>query len=365
MEVSQTFNVQCFCDEKSIQPVSFGYFVHEPGAFGDSLRLLRKTIRIKSPGPAMPPSPHHPFWPEFGWWHEHMLHEYEGKRLVRHLYTEVLADAQNFLPPALFALFWAIEKGETDFVNYCIPLWSHEERLTGGLLRSVFAALSLFEAAFRVLAGEQTGEPARGDIPYLDFFVADLATGKREEQTGADFGVIVDVGLPREHRFVKACRFQAKKAYSNGDTTVDLDQVETMLNQDQIGYELFYHQEDRRSRAVPPPTVVPVDTWKDEVRGRREKKATGKIGSCSRKVRHEGSDLALFLTFAICDPTSSFGVAFPNSRDAAWALVTGKDRIVPVSRILAISLGRGPSGAEGRPLSWREIFGEIAAEFPQ
>jgi len=33
------------------------------------------------------------------------------------------------------------------------------------------------------------------------------------------------------------------------------------------------------------------------------------------------------------------------------------------SRVLAISLGRGPSGAEGRVVSWDNIFGEIAREY--
>jgi len=284
-----------------------------------------------------------------------------GKGFVRQLYCDGLAVPDNFVPQALHALFWAVEKGETDFVQQCVPLWSHEERLTGGLLRCIFSSLGFFESAFRALA--RTGDtPEPADTPRLDFFVADLATGRREAETGADFGVIIDVALPEENRFVKACRFQAKKAYADGKATIDLDQVEKMLSTQDMGYALFYHEMDRMGTA-PSPTAVSVKEWEDEVKESRESKKQGDLGTHPAEVRGTGCDLGIFMTFGLCDPTSSIGAHYTNARDAAWALVTGRDRVVPVSHVLAVSLGRGPSGAEGRTTTWREIFGEIAREF--
>jgi len=250
MQVSQSLDVTQYCNHKIMQPKSFGYFVRQPRAFEDSLRVLLETIRLRLPA-LFPAAVGHPrlFPPDLWWWCEHALREPVGKKLVHHVYSEDLTEPKGFVPPPVFALFWALEKGETDFVEQCIPLWSDEERLTGGLLRSLGYGLSVFEAAFSQLAGTDRGE-AR-----LDFFIADLSIGGRERQTGADFGVIVDVSLPNENRFVKACRFQAKKAYANGKARIDLGQVEAMLACEHIGYELFYHEEVQHAGEAPPPTV--------------------------------------------------------------------------------------------------------------
>lgn len=129
--------------------------------------------------------------------------------------------------PLMRTLFKAFVYGEYRFAfRYC-PLSSHEERLTGHLISELFSALAAVGSAVSKKSLELYGTEIE-----LDFAYEDLAAGRRETYTGADFGIVFYVnlpGMPSPH--IRSAAFQAKKITGGGGSaSIDINQLKDIIS---------------------------------------------------------------------------------------------------------------------------------------
>lgn len=256
-----------------------------------------------------------------------------------------ITDPCAFKPPAHWSVLWALLQGEQSFQTTWVDAWSHEERLTGHFLTAAATAGSKLQPAFQAL-DRASGGGARCSVDYLD-----TATGRRERETGADFGVIVH-GADRIHgEWVKALLFQVKKSETFGRFEIDFDQLQTLLRRPELGYYLLVTQ---NSPSAPPPVVIGADRFESDLHKRSEERQkptptrTDTLGSGIVDRGYDCQDWAFFIALAASDPSSDVGVVSPSPSEATRLLLRRSP--MPPSRILAFGLGE----VAGRT-NWRQL----------
>lgn len=157
--------------------------------------------------------------PECDWSYRTILPDLHLLLNDDHLWTGV---------PLLRPLFKAFAYGEYRFAYRYCPIGSHEERLTGHLISEMCSSLAVVSAHISDRAKELYGEEVQ-----LDFAYEDLAAGRRETYTGADFGIILFVnlpGMPEPH--IRCAAFQAKKVSGSGAASarIDIEQLRSLLS---------------------------------------------------------------------------------------------------------------------------------------
>lgn len=245
-----------------------------------------------------------------------------------------LADPCVFNPPAYWSLLWALLRGEQSFQTKWVDAWSHEERLTGHFLTSAAGAGRELASAFEAL-DRAWGGGARCSVDYVD-----TATGRRERQTGADFGVVVH-GTDETHgEWAKAVSFQVKKTDRFGQFEIDYDQLKALLRTPSLGHYIVF---TKNAPSAPPPVVVPAVFYESDLERRSEKRQKEPASARSEPLGSETvsgrtqEDWAFFLALAVADPGSGVGVSVATPLEAARLLLHRSG--VPPSRILAFGLG--------------------------
>lgn len=260
----------------------------------------------------------------------------------------LLGSPRSYQPEPLWALFWAMAAAEHQFLSRFVPYWSHEERLTGHFVSLMIERLTDFGVHWRALDGSDTNDRSRCDLYY-----ADTATARQESTTGADLGLILHCKFGMQDEFWKVARFQAKKVGRSGQAQIDLDQTEALIQQESLGYYLFYHAWAATSWSLMP-TVTAATQYASAVKEHREKRAPrGNLGTVSLPTRGSGFDFATFITFGLADQASEVGVVADDPEHAMYSL-TGRNLPSPVpSRIVVITLG-SPSTS----VNWDRVLRE-------
>lgn len=258
---------------------------------------------------------------------------------------QVLADPCVFKPPAYWALLWTLLEAEQDFQTQWVDGWSHEERMTGQFLATIDNVGTQMAPAFSSLE-RATGTAARFSLDYVD-----TARGRREQLTGADFGVIIH-GIEAEYgEWLKVALFQVKKTETFGRFGADLDQLQTLLSIPNLGFYLLF---TRNLPSAPPPVVNSAKDFEYELNQKIEERAKGQLRPSSSLGSQVVSasmmeDWAFFVAFALADPRSPGGLPAASPDEAARILL----RQIPVqpSRIIAFGLG----DAAGTT-NWRQVL---------
>jgi len=219
-----------------------------------------------------------------------------------------------FKPPAYWSLLWALLEGEQSFQTEWVDAWSHEERLAGHFLTTAAAAGARLQPAYDAL-DRAWGGGARCSIDYVD-----TATGRRERQTGADFGVVVHGADSSNAEWVKAVLFQVKRTEQFGHFEVDFDQLKALLRTPEL-----------------------------EAGSRSDTLGSGMVG------RDNNQDWAFFMALAVSDPASGIGVPAATPLEAAHLLL--RRSALPPSRIIAFGLGE----MAGRT-NWRDLVQSLAQD---
>jgi len=252
-----------------------------------------------------------------------------------------------YQPTPLWALFWAMAAAEHHFLTRYVPYWSHEERLTGHFVSLMIERLTEFGFQWRALGEDVHNPSARCDIYY-----ADTATARQEATTGADLGLILHCKFAHQDEFWKVARFQAKKVGRSGQAQIDLEQTEALLQQESLGYFLFYHAWESSNWSLMP-TVMAATQYERAVKEHREKGPRKNLGVTSLAARDAGFDFATFITFGLADQASEHGVVAGDPDHAMYALV-GRKLPSPIpSRILVITLGSPPTA-----VNWDQVLSE-------
>lgn len=322
----------------------FGAFRHRDSVFWHTIELISESVFF-TPS-LLDPNRH---WIDSEIWpfHPRLI---PGSR--SRFFKDVLSTPTAFDPNCIWSLFWALSKAEHDFVQRYLPFWSHEERLTGHLLSQVIERASQFAAHWQSLNVDPKSQ--------LEIWYADTATNRRESVTGSDLGVVVHARYGTQNEFFKVVRLQAKKVNASGSAAVDLDQVETLLMQENLGYLLFYHAPDSEQWQLAP-TVSSASTYKEHVdRKRMDSRSFGEeLGTESIAVRDHGFDFASFITFALADPGSPHGRTAKSSRDAVNTIMGRNGPSGPPDRLLVITLG-----SDVPVVDWPHEFGEYLGGYP-
>lgn len=261
---------------------------------------------------------------------------------------ETVVDPCAFNPPAYWSLLWALLMGEQSFQEHWVDAWSHEERLTGHFVTAAASAGSALAPAFKAL-DRAWGGGARCSVDYVD-----TATGRRERQTGADFGVVVHGADEAHGEWAKAAAFQVKKTERFGRFKIDFDQLQALLQTPDMGYYLLF---TRNAPSAPPPVVIPAVAFDSDLQHQLEKRQRDQTG-WPRPTDTLGTevvggrveeDWAFFVALALADPRSGVGVSAPTPAEAARLLLQRSP--LPPTRILAFGLGE----AAGRT-DWRRLI---------
>lgn len=264
---------------------------------------------------------------------------------VREFFEQLLGTPASFDPRPFWSLFWALAKAEHQFLMKHVPFWSNEERLTGHLVSQMTERIDEFGGHWTALSADAQRE-SRCEIWY-----ADTATARQEKITGADLGLVVHAKLPDKRDFFKVARFQAKKADLNGQSVIDLDQIDALTRTDDLGYLLFYHQLDGK-RWCPAPTVISASNFRSAVEAAQSKPhPKGSLGKVPFDARGGGWDFATFVTFGVGDPSAECGVLANDPGDAVRTLTSGGNGTP--TRLLVITLGGGSS-----VIDWTDVAHE-------
>jgi len=317
------------------------------GSFGKYHRLFERSHSLvtRSSLLASPNGSPHPLWaidPDYVRFAIHHGH-YNHAHFIRNLTSPTI-----YHPSCIWALFWALAKGEHQFLRRYLPFWSHEERLTGHFVSQICERIEEFAGSWSALSA---GEPKES---WLDIWYADTAAGNREKTTGADLGLIIHGQYSGDGEFFKVARFQVKKVPSSNTVTIDLDQTKALLRKGELGYYLFFHAQDRNEWRRPP-SVAPAKTFEQLVlekeRALTEGRVSGKsLGNESASnVDNHSFDFATFITFALADPATDFGAAARSKSDAVYTLMAGG----PPTRLAVISLG-----TKILPAEWLSVMSE-------
>lgn len=262
-------------------------------------------------------------------------------------FVGLLGSPRCYQPEPLWALFWAMAAAEHQFLSRFVPYWSHEERLTGHFVSLMIERLSEFGVYWRALDGDEKNPSARCDLYY-----ADTATARQEATTGADLGLILHCKFGMQEEFWKVARFQAKKVGRSGQAQIDLDQTEVLIQQESLGYYLFYHAWASNAWTLMP-TVTAAARYANAVKEHREKGPKRNLGVASLPARDSGIDFSTFVTFGLADQGSEIGAVSDDPEHAIYALI-GRNLPSPIpSRIVVITLGN-PSTA----VNWDRILRE-------
>lgn len=302
----------------------------------DSANLALRSSFLMSPQPkdgVWPP------WTDPDIWH--YMHRHGNGIHHRSFFERLLGTPSNYDPSAFWAIFWALAKAEHDFLIRYVPFWSNEERLTGHLVSQIVERITEFASHWGALGNKGT-EEAHCRIWYID-----TATARREKFTGADLGLVIQAKLPGQTEYLKAVRLQAKKSTYNGQATIDLEQLETLTQKENLGYYIFYHQFDNK-RWSPAPTVRAAGPFKEL---EDVKKARGSRAVTVR-TRDRGWDFATFVTFGVADQATDYGILADSPSDAASILMESAE--IP-SRVLVLTLGSSTPSTD-----WNQIFSNYA-----
>lgn len=317
----------------------FGAFRHFADIYDDSIRLVLNSGRIRlSLTNALPEILRNPDFLYI------LIRRYylEWRGFALRFIVDILGNPTFYDPPALWTLFWALVKAEHRFLYQYTPPWSHEERLTGHFVSQLIERLEEFSDYWNSLS-QISDPPVSCQVWYTD-----TATARREGITGADLGLIIHAKLPGQDEFFKSARFQAKKVDHSGRVRINLDQTRALLQREKrLGYYLFYHRFDKRRWSLAP-TVQAAAAFKSEIDKARDHNRK----EVQVSAWEEGYDFAMFMTFALADPTSEeIGVYTTNGRDAVSSLIV---RELPFpSRILVVTLGDTTS-----VLDWPDLLRE-------
>lgn len=314
--------------------------------------LFERSHGLITGSSLLAPSPvgANPYWaidPEFLHFAlRHGNYNYNHAHLVRALTTPTA-----FEPACIWALFWAMVKSEHEFSRKYLPFWSHEERLTGHLISQICERSEEFAVHWSALTH------ADPKISTLDIWYADTATGNREKETGADLGLIVHGQYAGDAEFFKSARFQVKKVPPSNTARIDLNQTKALLRTPGLGYYLFYHGQDRQEFRRPT-TVVPAAAFENNLKNAEKivlegKQSRKELGEDSiQNVDNYAYDFAVFLTFALADPSADYGAIARSKSEAVRVLMAGG----PPSRLAVISLG-----APVEPREWLHEMGDFVS----
>jgi hypothetical protein len=270
---------------------------------------------------------------------------HHAEHFVLRLVGATLVHPSSFDPSPMWALWWALVKAEHEFLSRFVPFWSNEERLTGHLVSQLAERIDEFRPHWRSLA---EGDSGAAGTPRCELQYFDTATARQEKLTGADLGLVVHAQFPWHDEFFKVARFQAKKADRGGKARLDLDQLETLLGANGLGYYLFYH-ELREEPGTPAPTVRDARDFQrfvDEARKPQAGRRPGGPGDTSIDALDTGWDFAALVTFGLADPSSAAGVMQPTAERAADAVL---GRGMP-TRVMVMTLGSPPV------VNWRDLI---------
>jgi hypothetical protein len=269
-----------------------------------------------------------------------------------YFFEKILSNPASFNPPCLWALFWALAKGEHEFLLRYTPYWSHEERLTGHFISQLITRIEDFEIHWADLEDNQSENKSYCRIHYID-----TATARQEKETGADLGLIIQAQFPRQEEFFKAVRFQAKKVDSKGNASIDLNQADTLIKAKNMGYYLFYHQYDQKKWTLPPTvqSALEFDSYVKDSQNKPDKSID--LGKKLISVTEKGYDFATFITFAVADQASEYGELASSAKEAIRLLMATKPQL---SRVLCVTLG-----GEASEVDWNELFDEYTGREQQ
>lgn len=325
----------------------------------DTVRLiLESSIFHNAPQLGTP-------WPWLGMDPEDLFHfvwhrSHARGRFVLDLIGGALVHPASFDPRPVWALFWALVRAEHEFLTRFVPYWSHEERLTGHLVSQIGERVHDFGPHWTTLcdgmAAGSDAKPPRCEIQYFD-----TATARQEKVTGADLGLIIHAEYPWHDEFFKVARFQAKKADGGGKAAIDLDQMRALTSADGLGYYVFYHQA-RSERGTPCPTVRPAQAFNQHLDEASQRPGGGPrsgsrpgLGVVTVDALDSGWDFASFVTFALADPASSFGLLRDSPERARGAVCESENTNISPgtpSRVMVVTLGMPPA------VDWDHMLGE-------
>ncbi|MGR9408062.1 hypothetical protein ACU8MI_16175 [Rhizobium leguminosarum] len=236
-------------------------------------------------------------------------------------------DLKIFPNVGTWASYVAILVAQHEFAERFSATGSHEERLTGHLLSSLFSATrTVSERVINALNFQsETALPDRillhasQNEAALQLHYADIAMGNQEKETGADFGMIW-VRTLRHKTLYRPMRFQAKKAYPSGSAKVATNKSDLWAQADnllrsQIGHYIYYYQRGRNGTDADPIPVPMIQT---------AEKINENRPSQTIDTKADSFDLA---TFALCHLASpeQHAFEFTDIREAVELLWASDD----------------------------------------
>ena len=319
------------------------------GAYRKHRDILRDTVQLAlesgnfaAPTPAsclaVHPRLFHFYWEELGIlpWDQ--------------FFADWLVSPTVFRPQCLWALYWGLAKAELAFATRYVPMWSHDERLTGHLVSQVIERMEEFQPHWLEL-DRASGAPES----TLNIWYADVAAGRLEKETGADLGLILHASYRGQSEFFKVVRVQAKKVGTSGSARIDVAQARVLTARDNLGYYVFYHGPDKDGWQLPPTVQSSAAVWNripseiKEQKNMQPARVRGSDGVASVGVRERGWDFAAFLAFSVSDLGATVGVPANTPEDAVTTLMRGVG-LPPPSRVVVITLGTPTA-----PVDWMHI----------
>lgn len=243
---------------------------------------------------------------------------------------------QIFYPHEVWILFWALVKSEHQFISNDVPQGSHEERLSGSLVARL-------REGIRETCSEWSTSSDPGS-PICEILYADIASQRREKDTGADLALILRCRYSWHPEFFKVVRFQAKKADGHGNAIIDQTQVEALVAEKSLGYHLFYPQTDEAGWVLPPTVVA--SSMLRLPRKKRARSRTLRFNSFST-----GWDFAAFVAFAMASPGSAEGRLTASEDEAIRLAFTPT---LP-AHLAIVTVGRGQT-ANPRAVDWANVI---------
>jgi len=233
-----------------------------------------------------------------------------GRQIISKVLEWVLKNDPKNVETIFFDLFRAVMAAEIRFVGNYIPQNSHEERLTGHLLSETIFSLDLMEPTVRKKLFELYGEEIN-----FDFHYADIATSGMEKNTGGDFALIVEVDLPDIPTFVRAFKFQAKKAMPPS-ARVDLGQLDVLSKENPEGsYYVFYNLDSKSmNTGRRPPLVVSARECQSQL-DNKEKQKTATLNA--KWIYEVGTPFSAFLALMAMQPDKEIGFRCNSLMEAA------------------------------------------------
>jgi hypothetical protein len=276
----------------------------------------------------------------FDWIYEVVRYDHAfGRQIVTKVIDWVISHKPESVEAIFFDLFRAVAAAEVRFVEKYIPQNSHEERLTGHLMSETVFSLDLIEPMVK-----DNLQGLYGEEINFDFHYADIATDRMEKYTGGDFAIIIEVDLPDVPSFVRAFKFQAKKATPSA--RIDLKQIEVLSKENPEGsFYVFYNlspksmNSGRRS-----PLVVGALECQKQLDSKEEQK-TATINA--DWIHKAGIPFSAFITLAAMQPDRGLGFQCNSLREAARYIYhvpydlrkNDHDWNKPPSRLIVVSIG--------------------------